>query len=70
LTDRSSVQLFVTVHGYSGHQKWDNVLRYKIKERGSQYTWSAFTGVLQKHDIRFSMDGKGRAMDNILVERL
>ena len=39
-------------------------------DQGSQYTGSVFTGVLQDHDIRIGMDGKGRAMDNIMVERL
>ena len=35
-----------------------------------QFTSTAFTGVLKNHDIRISMDGKGRCMDNIFVERL
>ena len=39
-------------------------------DQGSQYTGTAFTGVLKSHGIRISMDGKGRAMDNIMVERL
>jgi putative transposase len=39
-------------------------------DQGSQYTGEAFTGVLKDHGIRISMDGKGRAMDNIMVERL
>lgn len=39
-------------------------------DQGSQYTGESFTGVLKEHDIRISMDGKGRAMDNIMVERL
>jgi len=39
-------------------------------DQGSQYTGAAFTGVLKEHGIRISMDGKGRAMDNITVERL
>jgi len=39
-------------------------------DQGSQYTGSAFTGVLQDHGIRITMAGKGRAMDNIMVERL
>jgi len=39
-------------------------------DQGSQYTGRAFTGVLEDHGIRISMDGKGRAMDNIMVERL
>jgi len=39
-------------------------------DQGSQYTGEAFTGELKSHDIQISMDGKGRAMDNIFVERL
>ena len=39
-------------------------------DQGSQYTGHAFTGVLKDHGVRISMDGKGRAMDNIMVERL
>jgi putative transposase len=39
-------------------------------DQGSQYTGAAFTGVLQKHGVKISMDGKGRATDNIMVERL
>jgi putative transposase len=36
----------------------------------TQYTGNAFTGLLKSHEIRISMDGKGRALDNIMVERL
>ena len=39
-------------------------------DQGSQFTSEAFTGVLKAHDIRISMDGRGRAFDNIFVERL
>ena len=39
-------------------------------DQGSQFTSREFTGVLQAHGIRISMDGKGRAFDNIFVERL
>lgn len=39
-------------------------------DQGAQYTGKHFTGVLQEHGIRISMDGKGRAMDNIFIERL
>lgn len=39
-------------------------------DQGSQYTGVAFTGVLQKQGVKISMDGKGRATDNIMVERL
>lgn len=39
-------------------------------DQGSQYTGDAFTGVLKENGIRISMDGKGRVMDNIFIERL
>ena len=39
-------------------------------DQGSQYTGNDFTGVLKDHQITISMDGKGRAMDNIFIERL
>ena len=39
-------------------------------DQGVQFTSEAFTGVLEEHCIRISMDGRGRAFDNIFVERL
>ncbi len=39
-------------------------------DQGSQYTSLEFTKVLKDKDIKISMDGKGRAMDNIFIERL
>lgn len=39
-------------------------------DQGSQFTGETFTGVLKNHDIRISMDGKGRALDNVMIERL
>ncbi len=39
-------------------------------DQGSQYTSDEFTGILRNRGIRISMDGKGRALDNIIVERL
>jgi putative transposase len=39
-------------------------------DQGSQFTSGAFTGLLKKHDIRISMDGKGSWKDNVFVERL
>ena len=38
-------------------------------DQGSQYTSKAHTDILKKHDIKISMDGKGRATDNICIER-
>lgn len=39
-------------------------------DQGAQFTGDAFTGVLKDAGVDISMDGKGRAMDNIMVERL
>jgi len=39
-------------------------------DQGSQFTSFGFTGVLKKVDIKISMDGRGRCMDNIFIERL
>lgn len=39
-------------------------------DQGSQYTGAAFTGVLKDHKVTISMNGKGRAADNVMVERL
>ncbi len=39
-------------------------------DQGAQFTAVAFTSVLEKADIQISMDGKGRALDNIFIERL
>lgn len=39
-------------------------------DQGSQYTGTAFTGTLKEKSIKISMDGKGRCMDNIFIERL
>jgi putative transposase len=38
-------------------------------DQGSQYTSKVHTGILKKHDIKISMDGIGRATDNICIER-
>jgi putative transposase len=39
-------------------------------DQGSQYTGNAFTDALREKNIKISMDGKGRCMDNIFIERL
>ena len=39
-------------------------------DQGSQFTGSAFTGVLETAGVSISMDGKGRCYDNIFIERL
>jgi len=39
-------------------------------DQGSQFTSERFTGELEAHEIAISMDGRGRCMDNIFIERL
>lgn len=39
-------------------------------DQGSQFTSADWTGVLKQHGIRISMDGKGRWIDNVFIERL
>ena len=39
-------------------------------DQGTQFTSEAFTGLLEQHGVRISMDGKGRYSDNLFVERL
>ena len=51
------------------------ITRYGVPEifntdQGAQFTSEAFLGVLERNQIRISMDGKGRWRDNVFVERL
>jgi putative transposase len=39
-------------------------------DQGSQFTSERFTGVLAKRGVAISMDGRGRCLDNIFIERL
>jgi len=39
-------------------------------DQGSQFTSPAFTGVLKRAEVAISMDGRGRALDNVFIERL
>ena len=39
-------------------------------DQGSQFTSNEFTGIIKDAGILVSMDGRGRAMDNIFIERL
>jgi putative transposase len=39
-------------------------------DQGSQFTSSSFTGCLERHGVQISMDGRGRALDNVFIERL
>ncbi|MDR6709257.1 putative transposase [Novosphingobium sp. 1748] len=53
----------------------DAMVRYGKPEifntdQGSQFTSHAFTTVLREAEVRISMDGRGRWMDNVFIERL
>lgn len=39
-------------------------------DQGSQFTSELYTNLLKENNVRISMDGKGRAIDNIFIERL
>lgn len=39
-------------------------------DQGVQFTSRAFTGLLETAGVQVSMDGKGRALDNVFIERL
>lgn len=39
-------------------------------DQGSQFTSNDFTGVLRGAEVRISIDGRGRWMDNVFIERL
>jgi putative transposase len=39
-------------------------------DQGAQFTATAFTSRLERCGVRISMDGRGRALDNVFVERL
>ena len=39
-------------------------------DQGASFTSQEFTAVLKDHEIKISMDGKGRWMDNVFIERL
>jgi putative transposase len=39
-------------------------------DQGAQFTSDTFTGILKDAGVKISMDGRGRALDNIFVERL
>lgn len=39
-------------------------------DQGAQFTSREFTSILKANDVAISMDGKGRAIDNVMIERL
>ena len=47
--------------------RWPEIMN---TDQGCQYTSLAWTGVLKDAEVRISMDGRGRWIDNVMVERL
>ena len=47
-----------------------DALRFSIPIRGVQFTSKEFVNAVLGKNIHFSMDGRGRALDNVFVERL
>ena len=58
---KETVQTAIEVHGKPDIFNTD---------QGSQFTSENFIDILKSNEIKISMDGKGRALDNIFIERL
>jgi len=59
----------VQTSGRRSHSPIWQTGNYQFRSQGSQYTSSIWIQYLQKEGIQVSMDGKGRAMDNVWIER-
>ena len=59
------VEALREAHGLTG--TWPEIMN---TDQGCQFTSAAWTDVLRDAGVRISMDGKGRWMDNVMVERL
>ena len=69
----SRIRLTVYVRfGEEFSETWsgDRQRRTVLTLQGAQFTAQAFTSILENAGVRISMDGRGRAYDNIFVERL
>ena len=68
--------LSVTLDGQFCREALRQALRHGARpeifntDQGVQFTSSDFTGLLKHEGIQISMDGRGRALDNVFVERL
>jgi putative transposase len=49
---------------------WRGVPEMSNTDQGSQFTCGDYTGLLERRGVRISMDGRARAFDNIMIERL
>ena len=64
-----SVLIFVSMHSEEALARYGRPEIFNT-DQCSQFTSDDFTGTLKRHGVMISMDGKGRCMDNIFVERL
>ena len=68
-------QLSNTLDGYFCRDVLQQALQQDQPEifntdQGVQFTAHEFTGCLEQAEVQISMDGRGRALDNIFIERL
>src|ERR1700758_2030275 len=72
MTPAISVLLLTTLTGFGyGLIAWLGILAaLGFLPPAPLFTSGDFTGTLKQHEVTISMDGKGRCMDNIFVERL
>ena len=70
LTDHHPLISALLRGGFGGSPRTLRHARDLQHRSGSQFTCTEFICVLKEHQIRISMDGKGRWRDNIFVERL
>jgi putative transposase len=64
-----------TLDGSFCREALDEALQHRVPQvfntdQGSQFTSTAFTSRLVEHGVAISMDGRGRALDNVFIERL
>lgn len=68
-------ELSNTLHGVFCERALSAALELSLPEifntdQGSQFTAESFISILEAKEIRISMDGRGRALDNVFIERL
>ena len=65
----NTMDVYFCLHALEKALHWGTPVIFNT-DQGSQFTSQAFTSRLLKEKIQISMDGRGRALDNIFVERL
>ncbi len=65
----SEIKIYLGNTGFNS-ERGAPLVRATARTQDSQFTSLDFTGALKDADIRISMDGRGRCMDNIFIERL